>query len=111
MRWRLTLRERAKLRAAMEPGPGCTASGARRRLRRGGLGGALLQHEVVIDHIEGGVDFLPVRRHAGGLLDEVDDERLLHAVDHVGLDIGAAALEQMGDHTMIAWRLHAEMAM
>src|ERR1700704_1550946 len=62
-------------------GPGCTASGARgARLRRGGLGGALLQDEVVIDHIEGRVDLLAIGRHAGRLLDEVDDQGLLHPI-------------------------------
>src|SRR5712672_3224477 len=91
--------------ARYAPAPDASHPGHERRLRRGGLGGAFLQHEVVIDHIEGGVDFLPVRRHAGRLLDEVDDQRLLHAVDHVGLDIGAAALEQMGDDAMIAGRI------
>src|ERR1051325_635250 len=56
---------------------------------RGGGFRLLLQHEVVVDDVVRCVDLLSVRRGAGRLLLEVDDQRLLHAVHHVGLDVGA----------------------
>src|SRR5262245_32523110 len=52
-------------------------------LRRGERRCRLLQHEVVFDLEERRGDGLAGRRLARRPLDEIDDQRLLHAVDHV----------------------------
>src|SRR5439155_15068832 len=70
---------------------------------------ALLQDEVVSHLVERRGDNLAGRRLAGGLLDELDDQRLLHAVDHVGLDELVALLEQMGDAAVVSGRGDGEV--
>ncbi len=69
--------------------PGYGSSDLRRLGDRG-----FLQHEVVAHQIERVFERLAVRRLAAGELLELDDERLLHAVNHVGVDVAIAALEQ-----------------
>src|SRR5215212_3056636 len=69
----------------------------------------LLQHEVVLHLVELRVDGLAVRRLAGRPLDELDDQRRLHAVDHVVVDVLVALLEQVRDHAVIAGRGDCEM--
>src|SRR5262245_17702497 len=78
-------------------------------LRRGERRCRLLQHEVVLDLEERRGDGLAGRRFARRPLDEIDDQRLLHAVDHVGLDELVATLEQMGDAAMVARRADGEV--
>src|SRR5215475_9506338 len=57
----------------------------------------LLQNEVVLDEIVRHIDVVAVGRLAGGMFGEVDDQRLFHPIDHVGLGVVAAALEQVSD--------------
>src|SRR5712692_7806631 len=77
-------------------------------LRRLGDRG-LLQHEIVVHLIERAFERLAVRRLAAGDLLEIDDERFLHTVHHVVVDITIAAPEQMGDDAVVAGRLDHEM--
>src|SRR5579872_5435285 len=65
------------------------------KLCRRRFGGGL-QHEIVFDGVELGRHLLAVWRRSGRMLDEVDDQRRLHAIDHVSFEIRAAALEQVG---------------
>src|SRR5262249_59439333 len=50
-----------------------------------------LQHEVVAHLEERRGERLARRRFAGRLLDKIDDQRLLHRIDHVGVDVFVAA--------------------
>src|SRR5262249_17923862 len=88
------------------PPAGATGLGL---LRRGERLGLALQHEVV-RHLEiGRRHRLAVRRLAGRLLDELDDQRRLDAVDHVAVDELVALAEEMGDETVVARRADREM--
>ena len=55
--------------------------------------GLRLQHEIVGDGVVPGVDAIAIGRDARRVFDEIDDQRRLHAVNHIGFDIRAAAPE------------------
>src|ERR1051326_8594710 len=68
-----------------------------------------LQHEIVVHDVERALERLAGRRLAGRHFLEIDDQRFLHPVHHVVVEVAVAALEQMGDDAVIARRLDREM--
>src|SRR6478736_10026486 len=77
-----------------------TASGS--SLGRGERLGSLRQHEVVCHLVERRRHGFAGRRLAGRPFDKVDDQRLFHGINNVGVEVLAVSLKEVGDKAMIA---------
>src|SRR5437762_13808771 len=71
-----------------------------------------LQDEVIFQEPEWLIGYLLGRRRAPSRKQpKLGDQRRLHAVDHISLDIGAGLLEQMGDDLVMAGRIDQKVNM